>query len=356
MDADEESAEAGFTLIELLIATGIFVFVAVAGFETLRQLGAGATLLGQRAGSAASLNAALAQLRSDAASATAVWLPASSCGGTAVSMMRRDASGTTFTTYVLRASSLMRATAPGPIDPCAAALQLDAVLTGVAGVTATAFPASALASHVDPVSGNADGGIFGASVPAIAVSSHALDYDGSAILTGNGIVELSVDADPAEATVDLVAGNRPGAFTNVLTYACGERCAANGVFPEIASLDVDACTIDAPDLPDTSASYVASATGLNATGHIVTAAYSVRLRYGFTFSGTASPTTAYREGPTFGWPAAANLSDPYPVDYSNNAVRATGAAALAAFAGQPSNLSSETTVCDGIAGESLFHG
>jgi type II secretory pathway pseudopilin PulG len=351
----EANAEAGFTLIEVLIATGIFVFVAVAGFETLRQLGAGATQLAQRAAEAANLNTALAQLRSDAASASAVWVPVSTCGP-AISMLRRNASGTTFVTYVLRASSLLRAGAPGPIDPRDSTLPLTTVLSSVAGLTVAAVPASALASHADPVSGNVDGGLFGAGVPSVAVSAHASDYDGSAILTGNGIVEVTLDADPAEATVDLVAGNRPSAFTDVLTYACGDRCAANGVFPEIASLDVDSCTLDAPDLPDTNASYVASSTGVSASGQIVTTAYAVRLRYGFTFSGSAAAFTVYREGPTFVWPAAAGLSDSYPVDYTNNAVRATGAAALAALAGTPASLATETGACEGISGESLFHG
>jgi prepilin-type N-terminal cleavage/methylation domain-containing protein len=347
--------ERGFTLIEVMISTGIFVFVAVAGFETLRAVGSAATLLQQRAASAAALNTALAQLRSDAASSLAVWTPASTCG-TAVSMMKRTAGGTTFITYVVQNGALLRATAAGPMNPCDSQLTLDAVLSGVTSSSAAAIAANTLPAHVDPVSGATDGGIFRSGIPSIAVTSHAHDYDGSSILTGNGIVELTVDVDPAEATVDLVAGNRPNAYTNMLTYTCGDRCEANRLFPEIASLDVDACTADAPDLPDSSSYYVASATTVGANGRIVTTAYAVQLRYGFTFSGASPAVTAYRVGPTEYWPAAANLSDPYPVDYSNNAVRATGAAALAATFGPPANLAAETATCTGIDGEALFHG
>ena len=355
MNGPAAGSEDGFTLIEVLIATAIFVFVAVAGFETLRQLGMTVGMLGMRAGAAAALNTALGQLRSDAVSATAVWLPKSSCG-TAVSMMRRDASGTAFTTYAVRGNALVRASAAGPIDPCAAALNVDTVLGNVTAVVASAFTANALPSHVDPIGGAADGGFFRGGIPSVSVSSHALDYDGTPIMTGNAIVELSVDADPAEATVDLVPGNRPNAYTDVLTYACGPRCRANSIFPEIASLDVASCTADAPDLPDSSAFYVASATGLGASGRIVTTAYAVHLRYAYTFAGASPPVTAYRVGPTFTWPAVANLNDAYPVDYGANAARATGPAALAAFAGPPPNLATEAGVCAGMDAEQLFHG
>jgi prepilin-type N-terminal cleavage/methylation domain-containing protein len=355
VDRCSASADAGFTLIEVLIATGIFVFVAIAGFETMRQLGAAATLLADRATAAAALNTALGELRADASSATAVWLPATSCGA-AISMMQRTAAGVSFTTYVVRANALQRATAAGPMNPCDPSLHADTLLTNVTSMTTTLLPASALAAHVDPISGDADGALFTATVPAVAVSSHALDYDGTTIMTGNTIVEADIDADPAEATIDLVAGNRPSAYTQVLTYACGDRCAANSVFPEIASLDIDACVEESPDLPDTSASYVASATGVGAGGHIVTTAYAVRLRYGFTFSGASPAVTAYREGPTFVWPATANLSDPYPVDYTNNAVRATGAAALSALFGPPSTLATEEALCTSLQSETLLHG
>jgi prepilin-type N-terminal cleavage/methylation domain-containing protein len=347
--------EAGFTLIEVLIATAIFVFVALIGVETLRALGSTVALLAQRATAAAALNTALGQLRSDATSAVAVWVPHAACGP-AISMLRRNAAGASFTTYVLRDGSLLRATATGPIDPCSSTLALDTVLTGVGALTASSLAANAIAAHVDPISGNADGGFFASAAPVVAVSSHALDYDGTPILTGNTIVEVGIDVDPALTTIDLIAGNRPNAYTNVLTYACGARCAANAVFPEIASLDVDTCTADAPDLPDTSTYYVASATAVGANGHLITTAYTVRLRYAFTFGGDGGPLSVERTGPAFTWPASANLSDAYPVDYTNNAVRAAGASTLAAFAGPPANLASAVALCASLDDELLYHG
>jgi len=353
--AADVSAENGFTLVEVLVATAVFTFVALAGFETLRQLGTAAGMLGTRAGSAAALAVALGQLRSDATSASAVWIPASTCGR-AVSMMRRDAGGTSFVTYAVRGGALVRASGAGPLNPCDASLTVDAILPGVTSLAASAVAANALVAHVDPVSGNADGGFFRSGIPAVAVSAHELDYDGTPIVTGNGIVEVSLDADPAEVTIDLVAGNRPNAYTAVLSYACGDRCAANTIFPEIASLDIDSCVADPPDLPDSNAFYVASASGIGANGRIVTTAYAVHLRYGFDFGGTSGTVTAYRVGPTYTWPATANLSDAYPVDYSSNAVRSTGAAALAAQFGAPSNLAAENAACSGLDAETLFHG
>ncbi len=349
-------ADDGFTLVEVLVATAIFVFVAVAGFETLRQLGLGVGLLAQRAGSAASLTTALGQLRADAVSATAIWTPNAPCGA-AVSMMRRDAAGTSFTTYVAREHTVMRATAPGPINPCDPTLALDTVLTAVPSVAVTSIPVSALATHVDPVNGNSDGGLVRSGAPAIAVDAHEHDYDGSQVLAGNAVVEVTIDADPAQATIDLIAGNRPSGYTNVLSYACGARCAANSVFPEIASLDFTTCTMSAPDLPDTTAFYTPSATGIGAAGRIVTTAYAVHLRYAYTFGGsTSAPLTVYRVGPTVTWPAAANLSDAYPADYSSNAVRSTGPATLAALFGPPPNLATNGTICAGMNAELDFRG
>jgi type II secretory pathway pseudopilin PulG len=343
------------TLIDVLVAAAIFAFVATAGFETVRGLGADATALAQRASAAAALNTALGQLRAESASSSAVWTPATTCGP-ALSMLQRTAAGRTFITYVMRGTTLVSERATGPIDPCDTALPTATVLTGVAGFTTTGVPASTLAAHVDPVSGNADGGVFQSAIPAVAVDAHVLDYDGSHILAGNGIVEVSVDADPFQATADLVAGNRPNSYTNVLTYACGFRCEANAVFPEIASLAVSGCTAEAPDLPDGPAFYAPSATGLSASGRIVTTAYAVHLRYGFTFTDGSSsqPLTVYRIGPTTTWPAAANLSDAYPVDYTSNSVKSAGAAALAALFGPPANLTANATICAGVNAETDF--
>ncbi len=73
MHASGTSREAGFTLIEVLVATALFVFVALAGFEAVRQIGWNVNLLAQRADAAAQLDVAAGMLRSDALSAIAVW-------------------------------------------------------------------------------------------------------------------------------------------------------------------------------------------------------------------------------------------------------------------------------------------
>jgi prepilin-type N-terminal cleavage/methylation domain-containing protein len=346
--------ERGFTLIEVLVATAIFIFIALAGFETVRQLGALCVQLAQRAAAASSLNTALAQMRSDASSSAAVWVPNAPCGAPAISMMQRSAAGTSFASYVLRAPSLVRVAGAGPVDPCDTTLTAQTILTNVTGVTVTAVPAPSLATQ-------ADGAFFRASgITAVAVDSHERDYDGSTILTGNGIVDVAVDADPALAHVDLIAGSRPSGYTVALTYACGPRCQANGtastaIFPELRSLDETTCTIDGADLPNTSAFYVPSATGVGAGGRIVVTQYRVQLRYGYTFAGGASPAlTVYRLGPAFVWPATASLADPYPVDYTANTVIANVAAIIA---GAPaSGLATDDAICTGMDAETDFHG
>ena len=170
--------DAGFTLIEVMVATALFVFVAFAGFDVLRGLSWNAGLMAQRAAAAAQLDLAAGRLRSDALSAVAVWKPASACGD-AVEFMQRNAGGTSFLLYLAQNGALVRAAAAGPLDPCAAALQTQTVVTAIAGLTVTRVPAATLPAHVDPVSGNGDGGLFiPAGITAVAVDSHALDVDG----------------------------------------------------------------------------------------------------------------------------------------------------------------------------------
>jgi prepilin-type N-terminal cleavage/methylation domain-containing protein len=352
--SERTARERGFTLAEVLVAAAVFVVVAAAGFESVRALGSTAALVAARASAASATSVAVERMRTDATSSLAVWVPASSCGP-AVSMLRRDASGATYTTYVVRAGTLVRASGAGPLDPCAGEAA-DALLSGVGAFTATAVPANGWATHVDPVGGEADGGFFRPNVPAIAVDAHARDYDGTPIASGNGAVEVTLDADPFPVVADLVAGNRPTGFTETLTYACGARCDAASLFPEIASLDVGTCAALAPDLPDASTSYVAASTGLDGAGRIVTTSYALYLRYGFAFTGDGTAVTAERDGPLLTWPAVPSLADPYPVDYADNALRSFGAAALAATFGPPPNLARAFADCAGIDDETLFRG
>jgi hypothetical protein len=203
------------------------------------------------------------------------------------------------------------------------------------------------------VSGNVDGALFNATgITAVAADSHALDVDGSHITTGNDVVEVTIDADPVQTTIDLVAGNRPSAYTQVLTYACNGRCEANTAFPEVRNAAFTDC---APgyDFQNTPAYYVPAAYGYaglpNGNQRIVVTAYSVTGGYTFAFAG-AAPGTAERTWPVALWPPAGSalagtISDAYPVNYASNAVQARGAAQIASDLGEPAAFSAELTAC-----------
>ena len=353
--------EAGFSLIEVTIASALFVFVAFAGLDVLRQFGANVNLLAARAAAAAQLDVAAAMLRSDALSAVAVWKPASTCGD-AVEFMQRNAGGTSFLLYTLRAPALVRAAAAGPMNPCDPALAVQPLVAQVASFAVTSLPASALPAHADPVSGETDGGLFvPGGVVAVAVDAHALDVDGAPILTGNGIVEVTVSADPVATTVDLVAGNRPSAYTQVLSYTCNGRCEANAPFPEIRNAAFTDCTAGY-DFQNTPAYFVPSAYRFadagNGTQRIVVTAYSVTGGYTFAFAGPV-PVTAERTWPVATWPPpgsalAGTIADAYPVDYASSAPALRGAAALAADLGEPAAFATELTACGDLHADPTF--
>ncbi len=345
--------EAAFTLIEVVIAAAVFVFVAAAGFETLRGLGASALQVEQRVQAAAAANTLIARLRSDALSSAAVWAPNAPCGDPAVAFMHREPTGLSFDLFVFRSGVMLASTAQnGPIDPCAATTTYGTALGGVTNVTLVALAASALTTLPD-------GALFaGPAIPAVALDSHVRDYDGAPILYGNGVVELTIDADPVATTVDLIAGNAPSGYTVNLTYACGGRCQANGSsssapFPEIRGLDYRTCTIAHPSLPDSNAYYVASSFGLDARGHIVVTQYTLQVQYTYQFAGGAAPAlTIHRVGPAFTWPASNDLSDPYPVDYTSNALKANLATVIAGA--PPSGLANDDAVCNAMSGETDY--
>ncbi|MGA2393238.1 MAG: prepilin-type N-terminal cleavage/methylation domain-containing protein [Candidatus Lustribacter sp.] len=355
--------EAGFTLIEVMVATALFVFVAFAGFDVLRQLSWNAGWMAQRAAAAAQLDVAAGRLRSDALSAVAVWKPASACGD-AVEFMQRNAGGTSFLLYLAQGGALVRAGAAGPLDPCDPALRTETVVAAIAGLTVTRVPAAALPAHADPVSGNADGGLFvPAGITAVAVDAHALDAGGTPILTGNDVVEVTIAADPVQTSVDLVAGNRPSAYAQVLTYTCNGRCEANGAFPEIRNAAFTDC---APgyDFQNSATYYVPVAYGYAGAGNgnqrIVVTAYSVTGGYTFAFAGPV-PQTAERVWPVALWPPAGSplagtVADPYPVNYAANAVAARGAALIAADLGEPAAFASELTACADMHADPTFAG
>jgi hypothetical protein len=355
------ASEAGSTLIEVLVATALFVMVALGGFDVVRQLGWNVNLLAQRADAAAQLDVTVAALRSDALSSVAVWKPASSCGD-AVEFMQRNAGGASFTLYAARAAALVRAIAAGPMNPCDATLQTQSVVPGITSLTVTRVPAGALPAHTDPVSGNADGGLFvPAGITAIAVDSHASDVDGSRIITGNDIVEVTIDAEPVQTTVDLLAGNRPAAYTQILAYTCNGRCEATGPFPEIRNAEFTDC-VPGYDFQNGPAYYVPAAYGnasaANGTQRTVVTAYAVTGGYTFAFKGP-QPATFERTWPAAIWPPAGSalagtIADAYPLDYTSNAIQARGAAQVAADLGEPAAFAPALTACADMHADITF--
>ena len=276
--------------------------------------------------------------------------------------MQRTAAGVSFSLYFPQAAALVRASAAGPMKPCDPALQTQTLVPVIAALTVTQLAAAALPAHADPVSGNTDGGLFIASgITSVAVDSHASDVDGSQIVTGNGLVEVTVDADPVQTTVDLLAGNRPSAYTQVLAYACNGRCEATGPFPEARNAAFTDC---APgyDFENNPAYYVPAAYGYasaaNGNQRIVVTAYSVTGGYTFAFGGPL-PAMAERAWPVAVWPPAGSalagtIADAYPLDYTNNAVRARGVAGLAADLGEPAVFAPELTACADMHADTTF--
>jgi prepilin-type N-terminal cleavage/methylation domain-containing protein len=362
--------ESGFTLIEVLVASAIFVGVALAGFEMFRQLGATVIQLATRADAAAQLSLAESDLRSAALSAVAVFAPPSTCGA-AVEFLKRDAGGTSFQLFALRPNAsngreLVEATAPGPLDPCAAATVVTPIVAQINALTVTTFHATQLAAHADPVSGQNDGGMLVASgVTAVAVDAHVRNLDGSAITSGNDVVEVRIDADPVVTIVDLVAGNRPSAYTQQLAYTCGGRCEANGPFGELRGGAYTDCvaTLDFANGP---AYYVPAVYGFrtlpSGRRQTIVTAYAVTGAYLFAFAGP-TPLTVARTWPTAQWPPAGSalagtIADPYPVNYVTNAVATRGAGGIATDLGEPVAYAAELTACADLHAESgvLFHG
>ena len=356
------AAEAGFTLIEVMLATALFAFVAFAGLETLRQFGWNVNLLAQRADAAAALDVAAASLRSDALSAIAIWKPPSTCGD-AVEFLKRDASGTSFLLYLVRGSALARTSGAGPIDPCDPALPLQTLVANVRALRVAALSASALADHTDPVTGANDGGLLiPGGITAVAVDAHVADIDGSPILAGNGVAEVTIDADPMQTTLDLTAGTKPSGYTQTLAFACSGRCEANTPFPELRGAAFTDC---APgyDFANTPAYYVPASYATVATSgggsRIVIASYRIAGGYTFTFAGPA-PATLERTWPLAVWPPAGSalagtIRDAYPLDYSANSVAARGVARLATDLGEPATFGAELTACADMHADVYFH-
>ncbi len=354
----ERNGEAGFTLIEVLLASALFVFVAAAGFDVLRQLSANVTLMAQRADAASQASIAAASMRSDALSSVSIWKPASTCGD-ALELMQRDAGGASFILYEKSANALVRAAAPGPMDPCDTALHRETLVAAIAGFTVTRIASAALPAHLDPISANADGAILApGGITGVAVDVHANDVDGTHLTGGNDVVEVAIDADPIVTPVDLVAGNRPSAYTRVLAYTCNGRCEASTRFPEIRDAPFTDCT-PGYDFQNTSAYYVPATFGV-VNGHVVVTAYSIAAGYTFAFAG-AAPVEAERAWPVAVWPPpgsplAGTIADAYPLDYANAAIATRGIAQVAADLGEPAAFAADLAACAHMHTDPTFHG
>lgn len=341
-------------LIEVLLATALFVFVAFAGLESLRGIGAGVNLLAARAESRAQSAAAVAALRSEALAAVAVWKPASACGD-ALAFMRRDASGTAFALYELRGSAFVRVRGPGPIAPCDATLPAETLIANAAAFTVTPVVAAALPAHADALTGAADGAMLLApGITSVSVDAHARDADGTPIRTGNAMVEAALDAGPALAIVDLAPGNRPSGYTQVLAYACAGRCAANVPFPEIRGADAMACTA-AIDFQNAPAYYVAATVATNAAGAVRVTSYWVTGAYAFAF-GPAGATARRTWTPALWPPSGALVDDPYPVDYAASAIALRAPAQIASDIGAAAAYAGELAACNALNADVYFHG
>lgn len=359
----DDPTEAGFTLIETALASALFVLVALAGFEVVRQLGMSAGILAQRADAAAQVSIAAAAMRSDALSSIAVWKPASICGD-AVEFMQRDAGGTAFVLYAAQGPALVRAAAAGPLDPCDPALHRQTLIPAIAAFSVAPVAASGLPAHTDAMSGAADGAFFDpAGITDIAADSHANDAAGTPIRSGNGVVEVTIDADPVVTPIDLVAGNRPSGYTHVLAYTCNGRCEATGPFPEIRGGTYTDCA-SGYDFQNTAAYYVPATYGSVSLGggktRIIVTSYSVAGGYTFAFAGSAA-LAAERAWPIAVWPPpgsplAGTIADPYPTDYANNAIVTRGVVFLAADLGEPAAFAQALAACDDMHADPTFHG
>ena len=340
----------------MLLAAALFVVVAIAAFEALRGIASGVTLLAQRGSARAELATAIGRLRSDAVSAEALWKPASACGD-AIAFLQRDAAGSHFVLYRERSGALTRTGGAAPLDPCDATLPADTVVTTLGGFGVASVPASALPAHSDALTGAVDGGLLlAAGITDVAVDTHVRDVDGTPIRGGNGLVEVTLSADPRVAVVDLVAGSRPSGYTQVLAYACGGRCAANGPFPEIRGVDVAACAAGI-DFQNGPAYYVPAAVAAQAgaagpvfrvTSYWVTGAYT------FAFGGAGAPIARRNWTPNVWPPGGATVNDPYPVDYTNNAIAASTPAQIASDLGEPAAFAAELSDCGALAGDTTF--
>jgi hypothetical protein len=220
-----DDGAAGFTVIEVLVAIALGVLVAFAGLAACSTVAAILRASSLAAGGADAIESAAAGLRSDAASAFAVFVPPRDAAGAPnagreLDFYARAADGTPlFWRYVYdpQARSLQRTDydaagnagvrdpATGVIDPRAA----YPPLTGVTRFAAVAIDADALG---DPAqNGYAGIGRLFAHPP----HAYGVHFAGAGpdALGGNRIVAITLAGSAAARTIHLAAGVMPSGFT-----------------------------------------------------------------------------------------------------------------------------------------------
>lgn len=352
-------ADAGFTLVEVLAACLLFAAVSFAGLDALRALGTAARTAAARHAAAAAEDAAVERMRADARGPVAVWAAGAACGPV-LGLLVRDAGGLSFRWYARRDRALVRVLAPGPLDPCDPSNAAQTLIADTAGFGAAALPASEFANHEDPASGVPDGTFLAPrAIADVAADVHVRDLSGAPLRAGNGVVEVTVDADPALAVVDLAPENRPSGFTTVLTYACGARCAANVPFPEARGRSLDGC-MQTIDFADDALHYVPAAFAYqpqsDGSTRIVVTAYLVTGAFVFALRGADAVVVRRAWSPALWPPGGVPLADPYPVDYAANAVHARGAQGLAADTGANAAFAGELGACAATGPDGGFDG
>jgi hypothetical protein len=285
-----------------------------------------------------------------------VWKPPAACGD-AVAFLQRDAAGTAFTLYLRRGGALVRARGPAPLDPCDAALNVEPLVAAVDELRVTSFAANALPAHRDPVSGAPDDALLVPSgILGVAADAHVRDVDGTPVAAGNALVEVTIDAAPALTVVDLVAGNRPNGFAQVLVYACGGRCSANAPFPELRGASAAGCGV-AIAFANAPQYYVPASFALVEAGggpQVRVTSYWVTGAYDFSFGGRDGAAARRLWAPAIWPPGGAVLSDPYPVDYARSALAAVPPAQIAADVGAAAAYDAELSACAAMQGDASY--
>ncbi len=207
-------AQRGFTLIETMIAAGIFATIAAALVVMANRTVAASGAFALRMNAAAGAGTLVERLTSDAASAFAVYVPATdalgdpNADGHEIDFYAQDGSHRPLTwayRFDAAASTVTRYTI-GTGTPGA-----GTSIAHIDGFVATAVRASDLGNAAGPAY---DPLFSGAHAPDVPFGFAAMP----AAIGGNRLVELTIAASGIKRRVCLAAADAPTAFTVVVTY------------------------------------------------------------------------------------------------------------------------------------------